>query len=222
MSSTPAALWLALLNQKGGCGKTTLAVNLAAGLSRRGPTVLLDADPQGSAGQWLGAQGDGRAQAGAVGESLALAGPQALADGWVPQVGGGPARFVVVDCPPSASATVNHEVLKRVHWVLMPVLPSPVDLWASWSLVEAVQQARRANPGLQARLLINQSEPGSSLSAAMQTALKEFDIPALASVVRRRAAFRAAALEGVSVYDYGARGQAAVADVESVIEELLS
>jgi len=102
------------------------------------------------------------------------------------------------------------------------VLPSPVDLWASWQLVRAVEVARKNNPSLQARLVLNQAEPASALSTAMQTALHEFGVPVLAATVRKRAAFRSAALEGVSVHALGHRGLAAAQDIENVIKEMLA
>lgn len=193
---------LAVLNAKGGTGKTTLAVHLAAGLARRAPTVLADLDPQGSASQW-------GAQAGMA----VLDGERALAAEPEP-------RHVVWDCPPSVDHPAAQRALASADAVLVPVLPSPLDLWASWRLVQAVvaEQARR--PGLRAWLVVNQVEPSSALSQAMHEALREFGLPALRAVVRRRAVFRRAALQGSTAYAMGPSAAAAVADIEAVIEEM--
>lgn len=205
-----AAWVLAVANLKGGCGKTTLALNLAAGLARRGSVGLVDADPQGAMGHWVEWGGEGL--------------PQVL------EAGGDPLgaivraarrhELVVVDCPPSLDMAVTRQVLERAHAVLVPVLPSPLDLWASADTVEVVRQARQANPGLKAWLVVNQAEPGSALTRAMGSALAGLDLPALACVVRRRAAYRTAALEGRSVYQLGFRGRDAAREIDQVILEI--
>lgn len=209
-----AALRIAIANQKGGTGKTTLAVNLAAGFGRRGATVLLDADPQGSAGHWSRIGGmnsdlplieslDGREVGAAV---VSAAGSN---------------RFVLVDCPPHQGSNILRAVLAAVDLVLIPVQPSPLDLWASVDMTAAVQEARASNSELRAYLVLNQLDRRNALSRSMHQALGEFEVPALANGLTRRAAFRSAALEGSSVYGLGGRGASAVRDLEAIIKEVM-
>ncbi len=211
---------LAIASLKGGCGKSTLAWNLAAGFAQREGServVLLDADPQGALMHWaawaeIGSGGlAGRVAVHAAGDDPDAALVRAVRRH---------AR-VVVDCPPSLDMAVTRRLLARVDAVLIPVLPSPLDLWACSRTTQAVAEARRDNPGLRAWLLLNQVEPGSALSRAMSHALAGLEIPALTSMVRRRAAFRGAALEGTSVYELGARGREAAREIDQVIEEVL-
>lgn len=204
---------IAVINQKGGTGKTTLALNLAAGLARRGPTAVIDADPQRSISQWI-AMSEGE-------HTL----PVATA------IGANPAatithlkqshRYVVVDCPPTVQGAVIEAVMASVDVILIPVLPSPLDLWASVEMAALVGQAQQQNRALQAHLVLNQVETRNALSRVMQEAVAEFAVPLLQANLQRRAAYRSAAVEGVSVYGLGSRGLQAVEDIEAIIQEVL-
>lgn len=205
---------IAVINQKGGAGKTTVAMHLGAGLARRASAVVVDLDPQGSATQWA-----------AAGTQTFPATVKQL------RVGAGAVDlrrdfraypFVVLDCPPAVDSRAAALALQSCDVAVIPVLPSPMDLWASLRLPQDIDDARRNNPQLRAYLLPNQIETRSALSAAMQEALAEFGLPVLRTAVRRRGIYKTAALEGVSAYQLGARGQSAVAEIEGLIEEILA
>lgn len=207
------ALRIAVANQKGGTGKTTLAVNLAAGLHRRGKTVLLDADPQGSATNWArvgGGDGD-------LPPVRALAAAEV---GAAMDKAAGSCRYVLVDCPPHLQSDTLRRVVEWVDLVLIPVQPSPLDLWASVDMAATVVETRVRNPRLRAFMVLNQLDSRNALSGAMHQALAEFEVPALENGLTRRAAFRSAALEGRSVYGLGSRGASAVRDLEAIIKEI--
>lgn len=209
----PARIF-SIANPKGGTGKTTLSMNFAAGLAKRGRALVIEADPQGSAGQWR-----------------SLAPEDRLFPVSVIRVGGNLATevkrfaqdydFVVIDCPPTLETGVMQMAMKVSDVILIPVLPSPVDWWASIRLVEAIEQAKMQNPALKAFIVVNQLEPRSALSNAMKQALEAFDIPALKGGIRRRAIYRHAAVDGASVYCVGKTGAAAAQEVDEIIEEVL-
>ena len=204
----------AISNQKGGTGKTTLSMNFAAGLASRGRTLVVDTDPQGSALQWAGLAPDEKPFPVSV---ITLAGNLAreikrFSEDY---------QYLVIDCPPTLESEATQLAMTAADTVLIPVLPSPVDLWASMRLAASLEQAKMINPRLAAYIVVNQLEPRNALSRAMQQALEEFDIPTLQSCLRRRAIYRTCAIEGNSVFGMGKRGDAAVQEIESIIDEVM-
>lgn len=204
---------LALVSNKGGAGKTTLAMNLAAGLGRRASVVLVDADPQGSALQWARVAemtGDAPVEVVAAGRELAV-NVRALAHQH---------DYVVIDCPPSIDASQSRTALAISGLALVPVLPSPLDLWATTYIAAAVEQAARKNHRLRAALVVNQLEPRTTLSRVVGDALGELEIPVLDARVRRRSVYRNCMLEGRTVYGMGARGRDAVDEMNQLHMEI--
>jgi chromosome partitioning protein len=204
---------VALVSNKGGAGKTTLSMNLAAGLSRRAPTVLLDADPQGSSLQWAMIAGGSETQLEPV-ISAHDALEQRVAelrDRF---------RYRVIDCPPSIHAPQTRTALMLADVALIPVQPSPVDLWATAHIAQVVEEVRERNRHLRAFLIVNQLESRTTLSKLIGSALGELDLPALQTTVRRRAVYRNCVLEGRSVYEMGKRGAEAVEEMEGIINEV--
>ncbi|MBD3670470.1 MAG: ParA family protein [Gammaproteobacteria bacterium] len=203
-----------IANQKGGSGKTTLTMNLAAGLNKRGRTLVIDADPQGSASQWSGSADE---------QNPFPVSVISVSGNLTHEVNrfSNDYEYVVIDCPPTLETENTTKAMVAADTILIPVLPSPVDLWASIRLANTIEQIKQIKPDLRAHLIVNQLEPRSALSRAMKDALEEFDIPALTTSLRRRAIYRNVAIEGSSVYCAGKVAQPAVDEIEQIIEEVL-
>lgn len=202
---------IAVVGNKGGAGKTTLSVNIAAGLSSKASVVMIDADPQGSSLQWRAIAGDNvNFPVYAPTFSLKEQAKNYSANN----------DYVLIDCPPSVHAPQTLSVLEFADIALIPVQPSPVDLWATVHTEKAINEAREVNPALKALLVINQLESRTTLSKLVRDVLSEIALPVAETAIRRRAIYRNSALEGKSVYGIGKRGEAAVAELDSLINEV--
>lgn len=204
---------IALVGNKGGAGKTTLSINLASYMARQSATAVVDADPQGSALQWRAfSENESTVPIIEASDQLETQAQELLQD----------YEYVLFDCPPSVHAQQTTTVLGFCDIALIPVQPSPVDLWATVHIEEAVMRARDINPGLRAILVINQMEARTTLSRLVRDALTEIGLPVANTALRRRAIFRSSALEGKSVLDMGSRGRDAAHEIEQLIEEVLA
>jgi chromosome partitioning protein len=203
---------VALVGNKGGAGKTTLCVNIATALSAIAPTIVLDADPQRSSLQWreLAEHGD------AVTVVDAVDNVRDAIQAWRERQ-----EYLVIDCPPSVHAVQTAEVLAACDLALIPVQPSPLDIWATVHIEEKVDEARRSNPGLRAVLIINQLEPRTKLSQLIRQGLAELSLPVAQTAIRRRVAYRSSVLEGRTVMDLGMRGNDAADEIRQLIEEVV-
>ncbi|WP_462320465.1 ParA family partition ATPase [Halochromatium sp.] len=205
---------IVVVGNKGGTGKTTLALNLAAGLLRGDSVVIIDADPQQSAYQWRLIGGD----------RPGLPAVVAAAHGLEQTIGAlrETHRHVVVDCPPSIKASQTETALRLADHALIPVQPSPMDLWATTHIARTIERVRADNPQLRALIVMSQIEPRTTLSKLMPEAVAELDLPVASTALRRRSIHRHTVLEGRSLFQAGRRGAEAASEIESLISEIFS
>lgn len=184
---------IAILNQKGGAGKTTLSVHLATALSRRGYKVLLvDADPQGSALDWAAAR---------KGTPLFPVGgiPKPSIHNELPVLAAG-YDVVVIDGPPRVYAVARSAIMAS-DLVLVPVQPSPYDVWAAKEIMDLLNEGDVYKPGVMRAFVINRKIVNSAIGRDVSEALAQYPIPVLPTAICQRVAFAESAANGLTVFD---------------------
>jgi len=197
-------LIVALLNQKGGVGKTTLALHLAGAWARQGCRVtVIDADPQGSALDWS----EQRAKEGGARLFGVLGLARDTLHREVPEIARG-VDHVVIDGPPRIAGLMRSALL-AADLVLVPAQPSPFDGWASGEMLNLIREARIFRPELIARFVLNRCAARTIIARDTGDALAEHDPPVLAARIGQRVAFAVAARTGQLVFEVESGGSAA-------------
>lgn len=205
---------ISILNQKGGVGKTTLSINLAAALKAINHSVLLvDADPQGSSLDWAAAREPAEPLFSVV------SCPKPTIHKTVADIGAGK-DFVIIDGAPRVTDLARSCIMAS-DLVLIPVQPSPYDIWASQEVVSLIQEAVIYKPELKAAFVINRKIPNTAIGRDVESALAEFELPVLSTTIGQRVIFAESAASGLSVLEQDAKSQAA-AEIGSFAKDVLN
>jgi chromosome partitioning protein len=192
---------IGVLNQKGGVGKTTLAVNVSATLAMRGLRVLLvDADPQASSMAWSAAR-----EAPPLFPVIGMAKPTLHRD--MPEIAKD-YDAVVIDGAPRVNDLGRAAILAS-DTILIPVQPSPYDVWAASDTVQLIREAQQFKPDLKAAFVINRKIVNTAIGRDVATALEHFEIPVLPTQLCQGVLYAESAGQGLAVAEVAPNSEAA-------------
>lgn len=203
----------AVVNTKGGVGKTTTAVHLAAMLARQGSTLLIDGDPQASAASWAAWRRD--AERGPSPTTTVLAGKAILTEGKSLAAN---YKHAVVDAGGRDSPGMRAALLLADR-AIIPIGASNLDAAAMDDLLTIVDDAKQFNEKLSVHVLLTRIDPRTKDTGEMLVYLEEKGLQVLKAKVCERVAVRRAVGEGATVQEVGKDGQA-VAEMEAFFEEI--
>jgi chromosome partitioning protein len=202
---------ISLVNQKGGVGKTTIAINIGMGMARRNYKVgFLDTDPQGTASQWQSIEGnmafEVKHHPSPVPAEEIMSKNQNHS-------------LLVIDTPP-AIGEITQSVLELSDLAIIPLAPSVLDLWSSRTTIGMIQEAKKVNPKLEGRLLVSRKIPRTRLGRDGRDAIVALEMDVFETEISQRIAYVESMIAGVSVFQYAPKSEASK-EIENLCEEII-
>jgi chromosome partitioning protein len=206
---------ISVQNQKGGVGKTTLAIHLSHALqlqNKKNTILLIDADPQGSARDWTAARSDEP-------PFTVIAIDRPVLHREVPKLAPN-YTHIIIDGPPRASELAR-SAISAADFVLIPVQPSPYDVWAAQDIITLIKEASVFKENLKSAFAINRKIVNTAIGRDVSEALTSFEIPILKSQICQRVVFAESAATGQTVLETAPKS-AAAKEIKAIAKEILT
>ena len=203
---------ISVLNQKGGSGKTTIATHLARAIQLKGFSVLLvDSDPQGSSRDWAAVNEENPVPVVGIDRPTIERDLKRIAE----------KDYVIIDGAPQA-ADLAISAIKASDIIIIPVQPSPYDIWATSDLVDLVKQRIEMTDGkLKAAFVVSRTIKGTKIGKEISVALSDYGLPVLDTSITQRVIYPTSASMGSSVLDEEPTGEASK-EINNLTNEILS
>jgi chromosome partitioning protein len=210
---------IAVVNQKGGSGKTTVSMQFGGTLALRGKRVqVIDGDEQNSAVEWASMAPEGKPFPAKV-VNLAAAGRkihQEIKKFYDDN------DYIIVDCPPAAESPVSKSVLLVADLALVPFIPDGLNMAAAVRIRDTIEDAQVMNPNLKALLILNRVEPSTKLTMEVMDLIPEFNMARATTKLHKRTHFPETFLLGATVHVLKSKAKDAIEEIEDFTDEVIN
>ena len=170
-----------VINTKGGCGKTTIATNLASQYASQGlATALMDYDPQGSSTRWLKLRP--RDKEGIHGINAHQRQSMQSTRAWQMRIPAETERLII-DAPAGVTGEDLHSFVQRVDTILIPVLPSPIDIHSATAFIKDLLLIGKVrNLGVRVGVIANRTRKNTLVYQSLERFLGSINLPFITSL----------------------------------------
>jgi len=202
---------ISFLNQKGGVGKSTLSINIAACLNLLGQKVLLiDADKQGTASTWASLRDETGFQVVSMARENMARDAINLADAF---------DFTIIDGPPQAE-TISRSCIVASDLVVIPIEPGGASLWSANLTVRQLMEAQELKPTLKCGFVVSRKIGATVLGRDTRSMAADAGIPTFRTEIEQRIAYAEALTMGKTIFEWSGRSPAAK-EIQTLTRELL-